>query len=41
MGAMRKSAKRKDRRRRHAKARKIAREDTAAVVESRERTRRG
>lgn len=41
MGASGKSAKRKDRRRRHAKSRKIKREDAAAVVESRQPPRRG
>jgi len=34
------NAKRKSRRRRHAKARKIAREDAAAAVESRKPARR-
>jgi len=41
MGASRKNAKRKDRRRRHAKARKIARDSVAAAVESRTPARRG
>jgi hypothetical protein len=40
MGAMRMNAKRKDRRRRHAKTRKLAREAAAATEESRKQPAR-
>jgi hypothetical protein len=40
MGASRKNAKKNDRRRRHAKARKIARDHMAAALEGRQQTKR-